>query len=229
LQAQIDTFTALASAYIPVDHDSDEAIFGTEDVFGEVRAPSDDDTWSDVDTEHAMPDASLPEAPSIHPENFLLCLPSALGPPWTKKPSNIPIVQQELELRKGQANDALHQIRISLAHKSFLFRTSIRNANSQQKKTRAWKELHGVDATVRQHVSLYRNARSAMVHLGADQPTLTRYQVLTKKDLSVSTAVIDIRAPRGSEATLAWFWSMDVKGDTETDSWMAECMLFLIL
>jgi hypothetical protein len=134
------------------------------------------------------------------------------------------IVGQEIELRKGQANDALHQIRIALAQKSFAYRTSVRNADSQQKKTRAWDGITTLEATVRHHVAVYRQSRAAMVNLGADDATLGRYQVLKHEDLKVSTAVIDVRMPSRTQSTLAWFWTMDVQGDTSSNTWMAERM-----
>jgi hypothetical protein len=38
------------------------------------------------------------------------------------------LVDDELKLRQGQANDALHNIRIDLGHRSFLYRTAVRQA-----------------------------------------------------------------------------------------------------
>jgi hypothetical protein len=167
---------------------------------------------------------------TIEPERASVMLPSTLGPDWCKMPTHISIVQQEIGLRIGQANDALHQIRIALAQKSFLFRTSIRNAKSQQKKTRAWQTVHSVETSVRQHASIYCKARRALIHLGAEKSVISKYQVLKKADLKASTAIIDVRIPSRSEATLSWFWNMDIKGDTENHSWMAEreCRLTMI-
>jgi len=36
------------------------------------------------------------------------------------------MASQELELRKGQANDALEELRLALRHKSLLFQTKVR-------------------------------------------------------------------------------------------------------
>ena len=82
--------------------------------------------------------------------------------------------------------------------------------------------MHSTDASVRQHAKVYSNARKALVRLGADNTLLSKYKVLFRKDLKVSTAVVDIRLPSWSEATLAWFWNIDVRGDTTSESWMAE-------
>lgn len=186
-----------------------------DDGSGAVEDSSDDDT----DTEDGVPD-------SFRPEITTLPLPSALGPEWCSQDENHSIVQQELALRKGQANDVLHQLRVGLAEKSFLFRTEIRNANSQSKKTRAWDGFHTLENNLKHLVRAYSQSRQALVRLGAGADVLAKYRVLKAEDIKVSTAVIDIRKPSRAEATLAWFWRMDVQGDTESDSWMAERELF---
>lgn len=72
----------------------------------------------------------------------------------------------------------------------------------------------------------YSQSRHALVRLGAGADVLAKYRVLRDEDTKVSTAVIDVRKPSRAEATLAWFWRMDVQRDTENDSWMAERELF---
>jgi hypothetical protein len=163
----------------------------------------------------------------VQPESTPLPLPSSLGTSWCSDPLNHTLVKQEIGLRVGQANDALHEIRIALAHKSFLYRTSVRNANSQQMKTRAWDDVHAVQAKVGKHVRVYSQARRALVNLNAPEDVLARFQVLRREHLKISTAVVDVRLPHRSDAALAWFWNLDISGDTESLSWMAECTSIL--
>ncbi|KAF9230334.1 hypothetical protein BU15DRAFT_57377 [Melanogaster broomeanus] len=61
-----------------------------------------------------------------------------------------------------------------------------------------------------------------MISLEADEETLSRYQVLEKEQLKVSTAVSDPNARGQRDAKLAWFWTMDVQRDTELNDWMSE-------
>ena len=62
-----------------------------------------------------------------------------------------------------------------------------------------------------------------MVTLAADANVLTRYQILKKADLKVSTVIATLNA-RGDRMThLAWFWSMDIQHNTDSDDWMEEC------
>ncbi|THH10995.1 hypothetical protein EW146_g8191 [Bondarzewia mesenterica] len=74
-------------------------------------------------------------ADAIPTEKMAIALPSMLGLARCTELGLEEMAKQELELRKGQANDALHHICISVAQKSFLFRSSVRQANSQKKKT----------------------------------------------------------------------------------------------
>ncbi|KDQ56920.1 hypothetical protein JAAARDRAFT_194867 [Jaapia argillacea MUCL 33604] len=56
-------------------------------------------------------------------EQAVLPLPSSMGLDECKRRKIGKLAELELQLRIGQANDALHEIRIALGHKSFLFRT----------------------------------------------------------------------------------------------------------
>ncbi|KAI0944571.1 hypothetical protein AcW1_002246 [Taiwanofungus camphoratus] len=101
------------------------------------------------------------------------------------------LLQQEMDLREGQANDALHQIWIAIRQKSFLFRTKVRHAKSQQRKTRAWQDVNTIDKTLQHHARVYSKAWKALVLLEAPADLLAKYQVLHREHLKVSTAVAD--------------------------------------
>ena len=45
------------------------------------------------------------------------------------------LAHQELELRQGQANDALENLRVALGHKALLWRTKVQPANTNKKRT----------------------------------------------------------------------------------------------
>jgi hypothetical protein len=59
------------------------------------------------------------------PEEITLFLPSSLSRADLERLGLTDIAKQELELRKGQANDALEGLRLALGHKSLLFRTDV--------------------------------------------------------------------------------------------------------
>ncbi|KAG2048430.1 hypothetical protein BDR06DRAFT_895550 [Suillus hirtellus] len=51
---------------------------------------------------------------------------------------------------------------------------------------------------------------------------LKKYLPLEKEHLKTSTAVADQNAHGQRNTTLAWFWSLDVQGDTSGNDWMTE-------
>ena len=61
----------------------------------------------------------------------------------------------------AQANESIHRIRLALGFKSAIFRTQVRTANSQQKKTCAWNAVKSVDTTVHEHAHIYSLACDA--------------------------------------------------------------------
>ncbi|KAH9919146.1 hypothetical protein B0H21DRAFT_702221, partial [Amylocystis lapponica] len=152
-----------------------------------------------------------------------ITLPSTLGHARCEALNIQQLAAQELKLREGQANDTLHQIRICLGQKSFLFRTSIHSARSQHNKTRAWRDVNAVDCTLQHHARVYSKARKAMVSLGASEALLNHYKVLRQEDLKVSTAVADPNMRGQRATTMAWFWTMDIRRDAEGQAWMEEC------
>ncbi|KAG1721475.1 uncharacterized protein EDB91DRAFT_1088440 [Suillus paluster] len=145
---------------------------------------------------------------NIQPEKMVLPLPSTLGPEKCADLGAADLIHHELALREGQANDALHNIRVHLADKAVIFRTTVRTAKSQAMSTRAWAQVHSVDRV--------------LANLGADDELLERYCPLLKEHLEVSTVVADPNARGQRNNTLAWFWSMDVEGDSHNSDWLNE-------
>ena len=193
---------------------SAEFLQGEEELLGEQLA--DDEEWDDLNGEDA---GGLESDGAADPERLRLPLPSAMATGRSAEQA-----KQELLLRQGQANDALHAIRIKLSYKAGLFRGSVRQANSQKTKTRAWGEVNAAEASVRQQARIYSRAREAMVALGASPELLSRYQVLRKEHLQARTSVIDPAVVRHRNENLSWFWKLDAQGDMENDLWMQECM-----
>ncbi|KIJ05217.1 hypothetical protein PAXINDRAFT_21505 [Paxillus involutus ATCC 200175] len=114
------------------------------------------------------------------------------------------LVDDELKLRQGQANNALHNIRIDLGHRSFLYRTAVRQAkHSQHKKSRAWDAVHQV-----------------MIALGASSVLLQRYQELKEEHLQSKTIEIDPSVTGTHGENLPWFWTMNA--DLQAGNWMSE-------
>ena len=132
-------------------------------------------------------------------EHRKLSLPSTFGVEKCQDFSVGFLVEKELVLQQGQANNALHQLRIDLGHHSYLYCTQVRHAgHSQQKKTRAWDNVHSIEDAVKLHAAIYRKCRSAIILLGAGPDLVKTYRELKPEDLT-SHAFICRSFTTGSE------------------------------
>ncbi|KAG1898408.1 uncharacterized protein F5891DRAFT_1190786 [Suillus fuscotomentosus] len=142
---------------------------------------------------------------------------------WTNSPELTVIpLPSNLGLREGQANDALHNLRIYLCNKAILFRTTVRQAKSQALKTRAWSQVTSVQQAVSLHASIYTKTRKQMMKLEPGQDQLQKYKPLLREQLKISTAVGDPNARGQRNESLAWFWSVEVDLGGPDQSWNEE-------
>lgn len=132
--------------------------------------------------------------------------------------------QEELELRKGQANDCLEKLRQALGDRSVVFREKIHsNKSIHHQGTRSKKELLTITLSINKQARGYRRSRAAMQRLGADLDTLALYQPLRAQDLGVSKEITEEnRHGQGSDA-LTWFWRINNAEDSQKNEWMDEC------
>ena len=135
------------------------------------------------------------------------------------------MLEEEIQLH-GQANDALHGLRMALVDKAILLWTDAHCVKSQATTTRAWSKVTHMQHAPQKHAMIYHCARCLLETLGADSNVLAHYQPLLYSDLKVTSAVTDPNSWGQRNSTLAWFWSTDIPGDTEIDSWMNECEFY---
>jgi hypothetical protein len=160
LMGEIAMFVSEASAYLGGAY-SDLAALDTES----SNNGSEDGDHLEDSREHRPEQAKIP-------------LPSTLGQARCKLLGAEGLLRQELRLRTGQANDALHEVCIALANKAMLFWTNVCHASSHTTTSQAWGWVNAVDAVLSKHAAIYRRCRRAMVNLSADEDVLTRYQLL---------------------------------------------------
>ncbi|KAF9227771.1 hypothetical protein BS17DRAFT_856895 [Gyrodon lividus] len=156
-------------------------------------------------------------------EEHVLPLPSNIGLTQCQDTGLSYLLEQELELRQGQANEALHNIRLNLGHCSFLYRTSVWQVkHSQQKKSHAWDAIHQVNAALKLklHTVVYCHCQKSMVTLGASLAMLEKYQVLKPEHLESRTIKIDPSVRGTCSKNLPWFWRLNV--NMKEDNWMSE-------
>ena len=160
LSTRIDKWHKTANQHLILNDNPNEQSLSevlAED-WGGIAIPIDseehlEDDDSDTNTNADDVDDEPGNGYGVTAENIVLFLPSSFAPNRFS-----PAWDHELSLHLGQANDALHNLRISLGKKSSLFRTDIRSALSQQTKTRAWSRVYVVNDAANKSARIYRNA-----------------------------------------------------------------------
>jgi hypothetical protein len=158
-----------------------------------------------------------------NPEMTPICLPSSLKPTDIQRFGLGALATQELELRKGQANDCLQNLRMALGHKAVLYRTKVRKAKTSVDKTRIWDDVKAITVKINKHIRAYRRARKALQRLGADSEILLQYQELKTEHLKLSADITEENRFGQRNDVLPWFWRLGGQNEDQQDTWMQEC------
>ncbi|KAG2130738.1 hypothetical protein DEU56DRAFT_757809 [Suillus clintonianus] len=189
----------------------DDIRFCTTDVVEEVREAADiEDVLEEIDEE-------------VPAEAMGIWMPSSVLRNEALALGLHTLQAEELELRKGQANDCLEKLRQALGHKAIIYRQHFRSADSTWTGTRSKQEALRCRIKIEKCVRRYQRERGSMQRLGADEDTLrTIYQDIQPHQLSVDKEVTEEnRYGQGSDR-LAWFWLVNNGHDSQEDVWMDE-------
>jgi regulator of protease activity HflC (stomatin/prohibitin superfamily) len=227
LQNRITDFNDKSTTYLRNNISADVGNNNLENILNSIGVlidfQDDDNPFiSDNTLRSTNVDAEVVDAEKQH-----IQLPSVIVKGGTISEKIQPQVNQEIEIRIGQANDALHELRMTLGYKAMLYRTLVRNATTQQTKTRAFAETKSIEATVRIHVTNYMLARDAMVILMASADVLEKYKPLSKADLKVETVSFDSGIHGIRNSHLPWIWKVGYVTDNNS-KWLNECKLLSI-
>ncbi|KIK13786.1 hypothetical protein PISMIDRAFT_118204 [Pisolithus microcarpus 441] len=121
-------------------------------------------------------------------EDRHIWMPSSVGAAKLTELGLHDLLKEERELRIGQANDCLDQLRTDLGKKAMLYQQNFRAANSTREGTRTKKEIQKVVARVNKDVRSYQRARQAILRLDPDANMAGKYQEILPEDLAVSTS-----------------------------------------
>ena len=135
------------------------------------------------------------------------------------------LARQEIELRVGEANEALHLLRVSLGKKSLLLRVNVRHARGNLQSTRAWKQVQDLSGKISLQVNLYMRTYKSLKRLNAGPEIMRRFKPITADDLKMSKDVTEENRIGQRNDKLAWFWRFDQTDDIESESQMEECKL----
>jgi hypothetical protein len=204
------------------EFDEDFPLEGGENWVGLDEWEEDEEKDSDEEGTEEHTRQGVSQTEKGEPERVAICLPSALGKARVATLGLQVLASQEMELRKGQANDALAALRIELGHKALLFRTKVRQSSNTKGKTRAWANIRVSSMEVMRHVRSYKRARQALEALGADEAVLEKYKDIEKGDLKMSSDMVEENRVGQRNDALAWFWRLG-QAETAGDGWMEEC------
>ena len=186
-----------------------------EDVF-EV----DEFEWdgSDVESEEESDegaDAEQFEDGAVQPEHIPLQLPSTQGRDACVASGKTGLMEQEIKLRTGQANDALSQIRLGLNYKAYLWK-EYKQTDNYKMKTRSSTALRAAEHNIQQHVAVYWLAFRALTSLDEQGP----FKPIKKGDLNLNPNVVKQNHTGQSKDALSWiWWTGQLSKDESEDTW----------
>ncbi|KAI6145957.1 hypothetical protein BKA82DRAFT_4016123 [Pisolithus tinctorius] len=108
----------------------------------------------DGDSNNKTDDPFLPDCPG-HQEVSNVPLPSYIGVQYFHDMDLGSLVEQEIHLRQGQANDALHELHLALVDKAMIFRTDVWKGGNYKMTTWAWGQISNAEAMVQWHAAIY--------------------------------------------------------------------------
>ncbi|EIW75517.1 hypothetical protein CONPUDRAFT_22788, partial [Coniophora puteana RWD-64-598 SS2] len=151
------------------------------------------------------------DAAQIKPEQRTIGLPSAFGRKECKAHGLGRLTAIEMELRKGQAHDAIQKLREYIGKKSVLYRTDIRSARRSQHKAEAARQrVDAQTAKINIHRLYYNRAREAMLELAKKPRKIKEYKLMTIQDLTASTSLLNPSERGNRHRGLPWLWSLDI-------------------
>ncbi|KAI6039496.1 hypothetical protein EDC04DRAFT_2568368, partial [Pisolithus marmoratus] len=185
-------------AFTPQD---DPAFCGSDEEEHEDR-----EFWDDDEGDWEAPEE---EVEGLASELMSIWMPSSIGAAKLTELGLHDLLKEERELRIGQANDCLDQLRTDLGNMAMLYQQNFRTANSTREGTRTKKEIQKVVARVNKHVRSYQRARQAILRLDPDGNMAEKYQETLPEDLAVSKEVTEENRFGQGTSKLAWFWVID--------------------
>ena len=186
--------------------DPHEESFNDDD--GEVDPSGEDQLSDERDSELDLP-----------PERMPLNLPSSYNTNATAHPFR----QAELGLRVQQATRYLAALRDAIAQKSFQYSHVMHSAPTKAARTRSRTAIIRITDQVSHYSKVYCRARAALVRLGANEITLTKFKLLTKDDVKASTAILDPNIPQSSTIRLSWIWETGPRISGSAPDAIQEC------
>ena len=206
------------------DEDEDEDVFEVDEF--EKGEEEDEDVFevdefdwdgSDVESEEESDEEDDAEQfdDGVQPEHIPLQLPSTQGRDACVASQRTGLMEQEIELRTGQANDALSQIRLGLNYKAYLWK-EYKQTDNYKMNTQSSTALRAAEHNIQQHVAAYSLAFRALTSL--DQQGL--FKPIEKEDLYLNPNIVKQNRIGQSKVALSWIWRTgQLSKDESEDTW----------
>ncbi|KAH8085973.1 hypothetical protein BXZ70DRAFT_900016, partial [Cristinia sonorae] len=220
LQNRIDAFQEQSSRHFPEDLQALNFVEETYDAtldsvdFADPNVELDPEEFNNA---NSTPAYVPPERQPLHlPSAVIIAQPSPLLTTLRAK---------EYQLRLGQINDALKNMRLGIAHRAFLYRKTVRPTRGYTGVTRAHRLVQNVSQSVSKDARIYNAAFAAMKRAACpeDASVVSLYRPVRTADLKADTAALDFNQPGNRNTSLSWIWSVN-HGDDSPDE-MVEAMI----
>ncbi|KAI6127047.1 hypothetical protein F5141DRAFT_1200686 [Pisolithus sp. B1] len=139
------------------------------------------------------------EVEELASELMSIWMPSSIGSAKLTELGLVDLLKEERELRIGQANDCLDQLRTDLGNKAMLYQQNFQAVNSTREGTGTKKEIQKVVARINKHVRGYQRARQAILRLDPNADMAEKYK---------KSCPMILQFGQGT-SKLAWFWMME--------------------
>jgi hypothetical protein len=221
LHSRMAKFNRMAQHFMPnlnidvtFSHHDDPAFHFEEE--GRNLDDEERDEYAEEDGFEEDPDESFPEDPT-------LSMPSCIGSSFLKEANLGNLVQEEVQLRIGQANDSLEKLKTHLGHKAILYRMNFRSSTSVRTDTRSKQDIRRATLKVNRDVRSYHRARESLSHLKAPQEILQKYQPIKREELKVSKEITEENRFGQGSNILPWFWRIGGNQPGPAGKWNDEC------
>ena len=184
------------------------------------------DDWEALVDEDAEEDGYEDDSTESFPEDLTLWMPSYIGAFCLKEAGLKDLIKEEVQLRIGQANDSLENLKTHLGHKSILYRMNFRSSTSVRTDTRSKQDIRRTALKITKDVRSYHRARESLSRLEASQDILQKYQLIKPDELGVSKDITEENRFGQSSDILPWFWRIGESQLRPSDIWNEECKCY---
>jgi hypothetical protein len=160
---------------------------------------------------------------TTRPETLVIALPSALPEKSVYRQPLARLMQMEMELRRGHANDCLGSIRRTIGQEAFEYKKVLRPAHDKIHQTRARTSIQNIHRGLVLQARIYKRTREAMIKLGIESEVVEElYKTLTAEDIKTSSAINNPNIAGSSRTKLSWIWTLH-QGVQTNDNHLTEC------